>query len=172
MLFADLVEITLVEYFSTFWTSLIYQNNKQNQNLPIKLRFDAIRGFGEHSLMQSIVQVKRHLWSKNFVRFLVLLCFVPLVNLLLKWGRHCCWWRAALDICLALMAKEQYGFITCHIYCDMGQPFQGILQWNCCYMSYVSSCSNQTPNLPHTGWTLRQCDISVTQNVANIANDD
>ena len=84
MLFADLVEITLVEYFSTFWTSLIYQNNKQNQNLPIKLRFGAIRGFGEHSLMHSIVQVKRHLWSKNFVRFLVLLRFVPLVNLLLK----------------------------------------------------------------------------------------
>ena len=72
MLFADLVEITLAEYFLHFEQALVlYQNIKQNQNPPIKLKFGAIRGFGEHSLMHSIVKVKRHLWSKYFVCFLV-----------------------------------------------------------------------------------------------------
>lgn len=74
MLFADLVEITLVEYFLHFGQALVLFHIKQNQNLPMKLKFGAIRGFGEHSLMHSIIKVKRHPWSNYlFVSLFILL---------------------------------------------------------------------------------------------------
>ena len=40
--------------------------------------------------------------------------FIPFENFTLIWRRHHCWWRAAnnFDLCLALMAIEQWGFFN------------------------------------------------------------
>ena len=48
--------------------------------------------------------------------------FVPLENFSLIWRRHLYRWRASnLDLCLALMAMEQWGLFSTH--CDTGHPF-------------------------------------------------
>ena len=51
--------------------------------------------------------------------------FVPLQNISLIWRNHLyCWKAANFDLCSALMAIEQWGFIlACHIYCDTGHSF-------------------------------------------------
>ena len=54
-------------------------------------------------------------------------CFefiVQLENVSLIWRRHLCWWGTAnFKLCSALMAIEQWGILTCHIYCDTGLLF-------------------------------------------------
>ena len=45
-------------------------------------------------------------------------------NLSLIWRRHHYRWRAInFDLYSAVMAIDQWGFLTCHTYCDTDQPF-------------------------------------------------
>ena len=46
--------------------------------------------------------------------------FVPIETFSLIWWRHHCRCRAAFDVCSALMAIEQSGFLACHTKGDTG----------------------------------------------------
>ena len=82
-----------------------------------------------------------------FVCFLEFI--VPLENFSLIWRRHHCRRRAAnFALCSALMAIEQWGFLTCRTHCDTGLPFimfisddpwhshllLSVRQWSCHYL--------------------------------------
>ena len=61
---------------------------------------------------------------KSVDLFVCLKFIVPLENFSLIWRRHHFRWRAAnFDLCSVFMAIEQWGFLTCHTYCDTGLPF-------------------------------------------------
>ena len=58
----------------------------------------------------------------------------------LIWRRHHNRWGATkIDLCLALMAIEQWRSITFHTYCDKGQPFIMVISedpWQSHYISF------------------------------------
>ena len=70
-------------------------------------------------------------WVSYTILFYVCLgIFFPFENFSLIWRHHHCWWRAAnFDLCLALMAIEQWGFFSMpHLLLHRAYVYNGHLQ--------------------------------------------
>ena len=89
--------------------------------------------------------------------FACLWFLVPLENFSLIWRRHHYRWRAAnFDICSALMAIKQWGFIS------VPHLLPIVYQWSCHYLflrimsvALIVSTHNKSNNLKHIKWQMR-----------------
>ena len=76
-----------------------------------------------------------------FPLFVLCVClefFVPLENFWLIWRRHNYRWRVAhFDLCSALIAIEQWGFLACHTYCDTGHSFIMVISEDPCHSHHL-----------------------------------
>ena len=67
-------------------------------------------------LIGSISAINSGMWYSVVILFVLFVCvefIVPLENFSLVWRRHHCRWRAVnFDLCLVLMAIEQWGFFN------------------------------------------------------------